>query len=111
MSVPLERRRVNIKLPLELDRKVENDMGTRGIDKISWIREAVAEKLDRIDRKRDRGWGPLTELPEEDRKMVLRLKDCLLHDPSNHKFRSAVDANLAWLMETVKRARRQKRAD
>ena len=56
MSVPLERRRVNIKLPLELDRKVENDMGTRGIDKISWIREAVAEKLDRIDRKRDRGW-------------------------------------------------------
>jgi hypothetical protein len=78
------------------DRTNERDIPLSG-----FVEEALREKLEKIATGKDGGWGPLADLESTDRARVLKFIACLRAAPKNRGFRKAVDANFAWLMETI----------
>lgn len=99
----MEKRAVTYRLPVEVLDRVAEQANERDIPLTDLIEEALREKFERIDTGKDEGWGPLAGLTEKDRALTLKLVQCLRVAPKNRGFRRAVDANFAWLMESVTR--------
>jgi hypothetical protein len=68
------------------------------------VEEALREKFERIDTGRDEAAGLLAGLPDADKTRARKFVECLRASPKNKGFRRAVDANFAWLMETITKA-------
>lgn len=88
--------------PMMID-AIVREANARDMSQGVFVAEALREKFDRIEKKEDKGWGPLAGLDETDRARVVRFVACLRAAPKDRGFRRAVDANFSWLLETVAR--------
>ncbi len=102
-----DKKKTSLQFPTDILGRVAAEAKSRGMKQSEWMVEALQEKFDRIDTGKDEAWGPLAQLSEADRGRVKKLIRCLLDAPRDRGFRRAVDANFAWLMETVPRQPRE----
>jgi hypothetical protein len=95
-----QRKSSSFRLPGDILARCIQESTARDMSQADFIAEALLEKFDRISSRKDPGWGALAGLNSEDRKRVMRFIECLRSDSVG--FRRAVDANFAWLVETIK---------
>ena len=107
-KTPVVVKTVLLKFESDLLRRVTAASEAREMDRMSWIIESIREKLDRIESGRDGGWGPLADLPKADRERAVKLTECLRIAPDEKGFRTAIEANFDWLMESQLRANKVK---
>jgi hypothetical protein len=92
---------VTYRLPVDILDRIADQANARDIPLTDLIEEALREKFERIDTGKDGGWGPLAGLPDVDKARAIKFVECLRAAPKARGFRRAVDANFAWLMESV----------
>jgi hypothetical protein len=92
---------VTYRLPPAVAERVGPEACRRGMSQGGLVEEALREKYERTDTGRDSTTGLMAGLSNADMARVRKFVACLRADTTNRGFRRAVDANFAWLLESV----------
>lgn len=98
---PSAKKAVTYRLPVDILDRVADVANDRGAPLTDIIEEALREKFERMDTGRDEATGLLAGLPDQDKARARKFVECLRIAPRNKGFRRAIDANFAWLMESI----------